>query len=184
MLRGLAGELGPDGKIRAPRPGLCEPKDFWRKRVGIVTPHRAQRSRIVQRLRSIFTGADHALDDIRSAVDTVERFQGQQRDVVIASFALGDPDEIGEEAEFLFSLRRFNVMASRARVKLIVLVSREVIDYMSDDVDVLRESRLLKVYAEAACGESEDVALPWIDGNGQTCWRQGSLRWHPETTAA
>jgi len=33
--------------------------------------------------------------------------------VIIASFALGDPDAIQDEDEFLMSLNRFNVMASR-----------------------------------------------------------------------
>jgi hypothetical protein len=46
-------------------------------------------------------------------VDTVERFQGQERDVIVASYALGDPDAIGDEDEFLMSLKRFNVMSSR-----------------------------------------------------------------------
>ena len=51
--------------------------------------------------------------------------------MIIASFALGDPDAIGDEDEFLMSLKRFNVMASRARAKLIVLVSREVVDHLA-----------------------------------------------------
>lgn len=46
------------------------------------------------------------------------------------------------------SLNRFNVMSSRARAKLIVLVSREVIDYLSGDLETLRESRLLKNYVD------------------------------------
>jgi hypothetical protein len=44
--------------------------------------------------------------------------------VIIASFALGDPGAIQDEDEFLMSLNRFNVMSSRAKAKLIVLVSR------------------------------------------------------------
>lgn len=84
---------------------------------------------------------------IRESVDTVERFQGQQRDVMIATFALGDPDAISDEDEFLLSLNRFNVMASRARAKLIVLVSRQVVDHMSADPEVLRSSALLKIHS-------------------------------------
>jgi DNA replication ATP-dependent helicase Dna2 len=143
------------------------PSDFWRHAVGVVTPHRAQQGLVVSRLQSLF---GHLLPDptlIRGAVDTVERFQGQERDVMIASYALGDPDQIEEEDEFLMSLKRFNVMASRARAKLIVLLSREVTDHLSSDLDTLRESRLLKVYAERFCDASRPIELGVGVGAGQ-----------------
>jgi hypothetical protein len=35
-------------------------------------------------------------------------------------------------------------MASRARAKLIVLVTQEVVDQLASDIDVFRESRLVK----------------------------------------
>ena len=97
------------------------------------------------------------MEIIRDAVDTVERFQGQQRDVIVVTFALGDPDQIAEEDEFIHSLNRFNVMASRARAKLIVLVSQQVVDHLASDLDVLRESRLLKSFVETFCNVSAPV---------------------------
>ena len=96
------------------------------------------------RLQQVFNATGQMADWIREAVDTVERFQGQQRDVIIASYTLGDPDQIAEEDEFLMSLNRFNVIASRARAKLVLLVSQEVISHLAHNTDVLRESRLLK----------------------------------------
>jgi DNA replication ATP-dependent helicase Dna2 len=107
----------------------------------------------------------------------VERFQGQERDVMIASFALGDPDAIREEDEFLMSLNRFNVMASRARAKLIVFVSQEIIDYLSDDVEVLRDSRLVKLYAESFCRHRRDMVVGWVDDRGRCRSVTGSFRW-------
>ena len=95
----------------------------------------------------------------RGAVDTVERFQGQQRDVILASFALGDPDAIFDEDEFLLSLNRFNVLASRARAKLIVLVSQEIVDHLAGDLDTLHESRLLKLYANSFCRHGAPMQL-------------------------
>jgi superfamily I DNA and/or RNA helicase len=91
--------------------------EFWRSGIGIVTPHRAQQALIIARLQQVFgpLGAPNQL--IRDAVDTVERFQGQQRDVIIASFALGDQDAIQDEDEFLMSLNRFNVMACQVLCK-------------------------------------------------------------------
>jgi hypothetical protein len=152
----------PSGSSQAP---LYNGDRFWERGVGIVVPHRAQMSLIASRLVSEFPG--DSAERIRSAVDTVERFQGQQRDVILASFGLGDPDIIAAEEEFLFSLRRFNVLASRARAKLIVLVSRSVVEHLSDDAIVLVESLLLKQYAEQYCLP----ASPQAPGNA---WE---LRW-------
>ena len=130
--------------------------------MGVVTPHRAQQGLIVSRLRAVFPAAPMHL--LRGAVDTVERFQGQQRDVMIASFALGDPDAIAREDEFLLSLNRFNVLASRARAKLVVLVSQEVVDHLSSDLATLRASRLLKEYAQGYCRHTRAMTLGYREG--------------------
>jgi superfamily I DNA and/or RNA helicase len=140
-------------------------KAFWKHGIGIVTPHRAQQALIVSRLQHVF--ATYNIDGslIRGAVDTVERFQGQQRDIIIASYALGDEDAIRGEEEFLMSLNRFNVMVSRARAKIIVLVSQEVIKHLSNDIDVLRQSRLIKVYADSFCNVAESIRLGHVVDN-------------------
>ena len=133
---------------------------FWQQALGVVTPHRAQQALVTARLQELFRGRSNA-DLIRDAIDTVERFQGQQRDVIVVSFALGDPDQIAEEDEFLHSLNRFNVMASRARAKLIVLVSQQVVDHLASDIEVLRESRLLKSFVETFCNVSSVARFGW-----------------------
>lgn len=140
--------------------------DFWRKGIGIVTPHRAQQALIVSRLQQVFQPLGVSNELIRDAVDTVERFQGQQRDVIIASFALGDQDAIQDEDEFLMSLNRFNVMASRPRAKLITLVTQEVVNHLSGELDVLRQSRLLKVFAESFCNNGRTMTLGYLTSNG------------------
>lgn len=151
-------------------------QDFWERGVGIVTPHRAQQALIVSRLQSIFQA--HGTQGIREAIDTVERFQGQQRDVILATFALGDPDAISDEDEFLLSLNRFNVMASRARAKLVVFVSQEVVDHLSSDMDVLRGSALLKTFAETFCSQGRTMQLGYMrNGSAQTV--NGVFRWKP-----
>lgn len=153
------------------------PQEFWESAVGVVTPHRAQQALIVNRLQEVFTPTAQIAEAIRGAVDTVERFQGQQRDVIIASFALGDMDQIGEEEEFLMSLNRFNVMASRARAKLIVLVSRQVVDHLASEVEVLHQSRLLKVFVENFCNQGRATSLGYLLG-GTAQLVPGDIRWH------
>lgn len=151
--------------------------DFFRKAVGVVTPHRAQQGLIVTRLIQVFGATGALAEAIRESVDTVERFQGQQRDIIFASYTLGDPDQIAEEDEFIMSLNRFNVITSRARAKLVVLVSQEVIGHLAHDIDVLRESRLLKLYAEGFCNHARPMTLGYIEPGGVTQSVAGTFRW-------
>src|SRR5215510_15809794 len=105
---------------RPPRSTLFPYTTLFRSGVGVVTPHRAQQAAVLDRLdASLPPGVDRA--SLYGAVDTVERFQGQEKAVMIASFGLGDVDQIAAEEEFLYSLNRFNVIASRAKAKLIVI---------------------------------------------------------------
>lgn len=135
-------------------------KQFFEKSVGVVTPHRAQQSLIISYLTRAFADSpDVTTEMIRGCVDTVERFQGQERDTIIATFALGDPDSISDEDEFLLSLNRFNVMASRARAKLIVIVSDEITTHLSRDAEVLRESALLKRLVSTYCDIDHELTL-------------------------
>ena len=54
---------------------------------------------------------------------------------------------------------------SVARAKIIVLVSQEGIKHLSDDIDVLRESKLLKVYADSFCNVAESIKLGHVVDN-------------------
>ena len=172
--RQLAGERTEDGTCKELTDEPHSVRSFWERAVGVVTPHRAQMGKIVARLQSIFPEHDAAA--IWNAVDTVERFQGQQRDVIIASFGLGDPDLIRAEDEFLYSLNRFNVMASRARAKLIVFTTRSLVDHLADDADVLEESRLLKNFADSFCANPKLITLGYRSDGGSTILHSGELR--------
>lgn len=173
----LRNELGPGGQLIPTNGQAYTMPEFWSRGVGIVTPHRAQQALIVSRLQSIFPGASG--QGIREAVDTVERFQGQQRDVMLATFALGAPDAISDEDEFLLSLNRFNVMASRARAKLIVFATQELVDHLSSDMQVLRGSALLKTFVETFCGQSRPMHLGYIPSGTTPQMVDGVFRWRP-----
>ncbi len=83
--------------------------------VGIISPYRAQ----VQYLRSLVRRSAE-LRPLSQAVsvNTVDGFQGQERDVVVISLVrANDRGQIG----FLRDLRRMNVAITRARMKLIIL---------------------------------------------------------------
>lgn len=84
---------------------------------GVISPYRAQ----VHYLRGLIK-RDEMLRPLRKmiTIDTVDAFQGQERDVIIVSMVRANSEgQIG----FLSDLRRMNVAITRARFKLIVLGS-------------------------------------------------------------
>jgi len=92
---------------------------FWTEIIGIVTPHRAQRAAVVTLLQKALKSEAvpaHLIDD---AVDTVERFQGGERALILVSFGLGDPDLIQHAEGFLFQKERINVAVTRAKVLVV-----------------------------------------------------------------
>jgi DNA replication ATP-dependent helicase Dna2 len=74
------------------------------------------------------------------------------------------------------SLNRFNVMSSRARAKLILFVSRQVVDHLSSDLDILRESRLLKLYVDSFCNNARPMSLGVL-ANGIAQRIDGHFKW-------
>jgi len=87
--------------------------------VGIISPYRAQ----VQYLRRLLMKREFFKPFRRAiSVNTVDGFQGQERDVIVISLVRSnDEGQIG----FLRDLRRMNVAITRARMKLIILGDKE-----------------------------------------------------------
>ena len=65
-------------------------------------------------------------------VDTVERMQGQEREVVLVSLATSSPGFAEQLAEFFFQPERLNVAITRPRTKLILVGSRRVLEAEPD----------------------------------------------------
>ena len=81
-----------------------------KKDIAVIAPYAAQ----VRLLRDLFTG-------IGPEVDTVDGFQGREKEAVVISLVRSNPqNEIG----FLADRRRMNVALTRARRKLIVIGSQ------------------------------------------------------------
>lgn len=84
--------------------------------IGIITPYRAQQALIRKRL-SRGNGAPSL------SVDTVDRFQGGEREVILVSLSRSDG-----VTSFLADRKRLNVSLSRARSKLILLGHGRVLE--------------------------------------------------------
>ena len=83
--------------------------------VGIISPYRAQVQYLRRQIRKkeFFKPFRHLI-----TVNTVDGFQGQERDIILISLVrANDEGQIG----FLRDLRRMNVAITRARMKLIIL---------------------------------------------------------------
>lgn len=98
---------------------------------GIIAPFRAQVALIRRTLEAMLPGQ---AAEIRGAVDTVDRFQGQERDLILMSLAT--------HGNFVHDLlqdeRRLNVAITRARHKLILLGDRDVLCQHPMFADLLR----------------------------------------------
>jgi DNA replication ATP-dependent helicase Dna2 len=93
------------------------------EQVGVVSPYRAQGREIRNRLRRLLPDrqAQRAI-----VVDTVERMQGQERDVILVSLATSSLSFAERLAGFFYQPQRLNVTITRPRTKLIIVGSRQV----------------------------------------------------------
>jgi DNA replication ATP-dependent helicase Dna2 len=90
--------------------------------IAIVAPYRAQGRLIRQRLQAMIgSGGPDSLEGI--VVDTVERIQGQEREMVIVSLTTSDPGHASQQADFYFQPNRLNVSITRPKTKRIVIGS-------------------------------------------------------------
>lgn len=127
--------------------------------IAIVAPYRAQCRLIRQYLR---TQADelNLPTLVEVVVDTVERIQGQERDVIIFSLVTSDPEHAAERAAFYFQPNRLNVAITRARVKRIVIGSPYLFETRVEDE---RLQRWVEVFRQLY--ESSSI-IDWQDLDG------------------
>lgn len=105
--------------------------------IGVVVPYRAQ-SRLIRSLLRRTLEDSEVFNKI--VVDTVERMQGQEREVILVSFTTASPKFAAQVADFLFSPNRLNVAVTRPRSKLILVGSHEML--VADEYDASKKETL------------------------------------------
>ncbi|NWV39043.1 SETX helicase, partial [Grantiella picta] len=94
-------------------------KDLGLRRIGIITPYSAQKRKIQEQLDSVFK------NNSPGEVDTVDAFQGREKDCIIVSCVRANSSEGSSffvlSLRFLASLQRLNVTITRARFSLFIL---------------------------------------------------------------
>jgi DNA replication ATP-dependent helicase Dna2 len=109
--------------------------------IGVVVPYRAQ-SRLIRSLARRIIGDEETLRKL--VVDTVERMQGQERDVVLVSFATASPKFAAQVADFLFQPQRLNVAVTRPRTKLILVGSHHLLEADQYDAEQVETVKMLR----------------------------------------
>jgi hypothetical protein len=112
--------------------------------VGIVVPHRAQRAALQQALPELSILDPASGLPKRSAIDTVERFQGGERSVILVGATESDRGYLLASSDFLLDPRRLTVALSRAKRKMILVASRSIFSVFSPDEEVFQNAQLWK----------------------------------------
>lgn len=136
--------------------------------LGVVVPHRAQRAALQQSFPEL-TIIDAATGlPSRSAIDTVERFQGGERKVILVSATESDRAYLLASSQFLLDPRRLTVALSRAKKKMVLVASRSIFSLFSPDEETFANSLLWKNLLLRTC-----TSLLWKgerDGKSVVVW--------------
>ncbi|MBF0584152.1 MAG: TM0106 family RecB-like putative nuclease [Magnetococcales bacterium] len=92
----------------------------------VVTPYNVQ----VNHLRDILPSG--------TQVGTVDKFQGQEAEVVIISMATSSADDLPRNIEFLYSKNRLNVAISRARTLALIVANPNLLEVPCQTVEQLK----------------------------------------------
>jgi superfamily I DNA and/or RNA helicase len=117
-------------------------------------PHRAQRAAMQQALPEL-----SPLDPIsglpkRSAIDTAERFQGDEREVLLVSATESDKGYLLASNEFLLDPRRMKVALCQVKRKMIPVASWTNFELFNPEEEVFNNSLLWENTLARTCTTS------------------------------
>ena len=119
--------------------------------LGVVVPHRAQRAALREHLPCLSVTDPATGAVVISAVDTVERFQGGEREAILVSATESDRDYLLVSSEFLLDPRRLTVALSRARRKMVLVAAHSVFSLFSADEETFMHAQLWKNLLRRTC---------------------------------
>jgi hypothetical protein len=127
-------------------------------------------------IRNLLVDAAGMPVDPSPFVDIVDRVQGQERDLIVSSYAVADRDFVRVEEAFIVEPRRFNVTLTRAKSKFVMLMSDTLIQHLPSDAQVARDAAHLQLFVENYCSfVHEPMRLRFLD-NGSSAPMQCRLR--------
>lgn len=166
LVSALAGRLSE--RMLCDDGGEMDAERFAVEGLALLAPHRAQNALIRSMLEEKGFGVDGRPMPL---VNTVEKLQGQERDVVLVSYGVADEEYAEAEASFLLNSNRLNVSLTRARSKVILVCSDTVLDLVPADRDVVEESMLLKSFRQY-CSDGS-LTFDWNGVEMTATWKRG-----------
>ena len=128
--------------------------------MGVVTPHNAQRGALDAVLPSSVTA------------NTVEKYQGGERDIIAVSATVSDPRFARQEDRFILNPRRLLVAISRSKLLTIVVCSTALFEVAPQDSDRLNDGPIWARLFTQAAGPNPTPAwegpLGEFTGNAET----------------
>lgn len=95
--------------------------------MGVVTPHNAQRGALETTLPDTVTA------------NTVEKYQGDERDIIAVSATVSDPQFARQEDRFILNPRRLLVAISRSKLLTVVVCSTALFEVAPQDSEQLED---------------------------------------------
>jgi hypothetical protein len=132
---------------------LADPSEYGFDPVaglGVVVPHRAQRADL-QEVPGLTVIDPVTGSIVVSAVDTVERFQGGERTVIVVGATESDREYLLASGQFLLDPRRLTVALSRAKRKMVLVAARSVFELFSTDEETFANAQLWKNLLRRIC---------------------------------
>jgi len=112
--------------------------------MGVVTPHNAQRGALDAVLPSSVTA------------NTVEKYQGGERDIIAVSATVSDPRFARQEDRFILNPRRLLVAISRSKLLTIVVCSSSLFEVAPQDSERLDNGPIWARLFTQAVGRNSD----------------------------
>jgi hypothetical protein len=119
--------------------------------LGVVVPHTSQRAGLLENIACL-TEIDETTGEIlATSVNTVERYQGDERSVILISSTESDREYVLQAGEFLLDPRRLTVALSRAKRKLVLVAARSIFEVFSADEEMFANAQLWKNLLRKTC---------------------------------
>ena len=136
-----------------------EEHEFWEEGIGVVAPHNAHGKLIIRGIyQTLVSGtrrtklADGELmKALTNTIFSVEKFQGSDRKIMIASMGISAKSQLQSEEVFIYDLNRFNVLTSRAKSKMILVCSQNYLDYFPKDQTVFAHAAKIRSLVYEFC---------------------------------